>query len=288
MALQLAAAAAFLAAPAASRRWGGRGRFAAWGAPAALLAASLLLAGSYSARKWLGALLMPAGVVWLVLGTVTVVLFHRRRRAARLVLALFLLYWLSANEWLATAALRWLERDYDEAPVAPAQPLEAVVLLGGGASQRPWPELQLAPSGDRVATAARWYHRGWAQRVVCSVPPGHDGLEEQMPVLLAELGVPDEAVSVLVGPTNTGEEIDAVAGLVRDRGWSRVGVVSSAWHMRRVLGHARRAGIELVPAAADFRGGFYALDIVAVVPSGTAAERLRIAAWEIVGALVAR
>lgn len=52
---------------------------------------------------------------------------------------------------------------------------------------------------------------------------------------------------------NTRENALFTAPLLRERGYKKVGLVTSRYHMRRALGCFRREGIELSPISVDFR-----------------------------------
>jgi uncharacterized SAM-binding protein YcdF (DUF218 family) len=105
--------------------------------------------------------------------------------------------------------------------------------------------------------------------------------------VLTELGVPDEAIVRQQGHTrNTREEAAAAARLVRERGWKRVGVVTSAWHMRRALGLFRRAGVDAVPLAADHRGELRWDGLYSIVPRDVGYYLVSKSCWELLGTLV--
>lgn len=53
---------------------------------------------------------------------------------------------------------------------------------------------------------------------------------------------------------DTRDEAVKSAALAGERGWRRVALVTSAWHMRRAEAAYRSAGLEVVPVACDFAG----------------------------------
>jgi uncharacterized SAM-binding protein YcdF (DUF218 family) len=117
----------------------------------------------------------------------------------------------------------------------PLQPAQAVVALTGQAS----PPL-------RTIEAAAIYKAGWAQEVwLTSGAPKNRGARASLEgdraeyVLsregLAEMGVPAGAVRVLDGPfRNTAEELEATAEELRRMAGTRVIIVTSKSHTRRV------------------------------------------------------
>lgn len=246
--------------------------------------------------KLLGRLIMPTGLYWLLLLAIALAALYRRRgRLGLAALGLWLAYSALGNAWIGNALMDLLERDYRQ-PHDLSQPFDAIMLLGGATNHRPTGVPQLAPAGDRLATAARLYHRGATTRLVCSGtgiaamegPGAPRDLGREAVQILAGLAVPQSAIETLPGPRNTKEEIAALAKLSRDRGWTRVGVVTSAWHLRRVMRHAARNDFTPIPLPADYRGGFAPPGMVGFVPSGGAVYAIRLAVWELVGAAVGR
>lgn len=53
---------------------------------------------------------------------------------------------------------------------------------------------------------------------------------------------------------DTRDEAVKSAALAGERGWRRVALVTSAWHMKRAEAAYRSAGLEVVPVACDFAG----------------------------------
>jgi uncharacterized SAM-binding protein YcdF (DUF218 family) len=92
----------------------------------------------------------------------------------------------------------------------------------------------------------------------------------------------------LPGAHTTSEEIPALAEEVRRRGWSRLGLITSAWHMPRSLRLTAAAGLEVTPLAADFRSGEAQATLVELLPSAAGASYVRLAAWEGLGMLLGR
>jgi len=109
----------------------------------------------------------------------------------------------------------------DETP----QPSDAILLLSDDNF-----------SADRATRAAELYHGHWAPRIVASgrrLRP-YAGIAELMQRDLAERGVPADAVIRFPqSGDNTREEAQALRGLVIERGWHRVLVVTSNCHTRR-------------------------------------------------------
>jgi uncharacterized SAM-binding protein YcdF (DUF218 family) len=107
---------------------------------------------------------------------------------------------------------------------------------------------------DRWVEAIELYREGHAERIVLS-PGETEGGEsylrargvrlpsytENVTSVMAQLGVPREAVLVLAGePANTAQEASAFRRLAEREGWRRVTVVTSKLHTRRARFAFRR------------------------------------------------
>ncbi len=256
---------------------------------AGLLVAGTLLTGpELGARKLVGTLIMPVGLLWLAL----IAAMARQlwlERDVRWLAAAFLAFTLAGNTWVGGAMLRWLEAPYR---VMQSEPLEVVLVLGGGTIPGPG-GVGLSAAGDRVITAVRQYRLGRSPKLV-TIGTSVAGLQQEGPRDLAEetstiwraLGVPESAIIKAQGARTTGEELKVFAKMVRERGWTRIGILTSAWHLRRAMAHARAEGLECTPVPGDFRGFPAVYGVLGLVPSGNGFYKVRLAAWELVGWLL--
>lgn len=142
---------------------------------------------------------------------------------------------------------------------APACCYDAIVVLGGGVMPASPPyimEPDLTDAADRVWEAARLYHRGAAPRIIVSggsfiAQQGGPATSEAeaMRRFLLDLGVPDQAIVAEGKSLNTIENIRNVRDIVKG---GRVALVTSAYHMPRSAGLARRAGLDFAAFATDW------------------------------------
>ena len=201
-------------------------------------------------------LVMPPSVIFLGLTTALIHAWRCRLGSAQVMLLGFVwvLFTASSNGVVANWLMSTLESKY--AAIAPlaSGPFDAVILLGGATEDRPSGETQVNANGDRLLLAAVLYHQGVTKQIVCTgaAIAGLRGVAEadQARSLLRQLDVPDEAIQVLKG-RNTFEEVQTIRDEVP--GGARLGVVTSAWHMARVMRLARNAKVDLQPLPADFR-----------------------------------
>ena len=124
--------------------------------------------------------------------------------------------------------------------------VEAIVLLGGGmGAHAECGRAEMFSGADRVWKAAEeWKMENGKCKIYCS----GGGVEVSTVPLLVDLGVPREAIECLDEPRNTAEEAALIAG----RGFKRIMLVTSAWHMPRAKMLIERAGLEVVEAPCDY------------------------------------
>jgi uncharacterized SAM-binding protein YcdF (DUF218 family) len=90
------------------------------------------------------------------------------------------------------------------------------------------------------------------------------------------------------GPRNTSQEVAALSALARDRGWRRIGLVSSGSHLRRAMRLADDNRLRVTPIPADVRGELQPASIAGLVPSGPGFYSVQVSSKEIVAGLVGR
>jgi uncharacterized SAM-binding protein YcdF (DUF218 family) len=246
--------------------------------------------------KILALVMLPAGLLWLLLAVCAVVAWRRRSRALAGVCAgLFLLHSLAGSMYLGSALLAHLERGLPRIDVQQVEGFDAVCILGGGTLEDADGNGELGDSGDRLAIAATLYHAGKTPLVVASgtrigtMTSGGLDLANETTILLKGLGVPPERIIRLAsGPENTAQEVAAYQALIAERGWRRVGLISSAWHLPRALRLCARIGLAMVPIPADHRNRMPALSSYFLVPQQEGFARVHIACWELLGSLLSR
>lgn len=240
-------------------------------------------------KKVVALLLLPAGIVWL--GLATLVTWPGLKRGSRVVSILLLIaYTLAGNAWTGSWLLGTLEKPYIEVQT-PDEPLDAVLVLGGGTSGRADGSAQLGPAGDRVMTAARWYHAGRTKFLIASGLSvtdidGKRSLADDTAGIWKELAVPDHAVLRFQTPRTTSEEIREFKALVTTRGWNRIGICSSAWHLRRVEKLCANEGLSAIPVPADFLSTKLPFNAMYAVPQARGFQNVQKALWEYLGGLV--
>ena len=207
------------------------------------------------------ALIEPVGLLWLALIIVTVALFRKKQRrlawfTTMLVAVMTLLGSTDFPGWvLRTMERPWAGVKLDELPVC-----DVVVVLGGGAEPSRYEAggIHLTKAGDRLIMGLELMRLGKA-KALCLGGGGasFDGAmrveADLVKALLASWKLPANADVVSFGMTgNTHEEALKTVALLRERGWKRVLLVTSAFHMKRAAATFRTAGVDVVPVPCNF------------------------------------
>jgi len=91
-------------------------------------------------------------------------------------------------------------------------------------------------AGDRATRAAQLFHAGWAPQIIASgrMLRPYAGVAELIEKDLQNRGVPPTAIFRFAHHAdNTREEAEALRGLVMQRGWRHILLVTSNYHTRR-------------------------------------------------------
>ena len=244
--------------------------------------------------KVLAQLAMPLGVLWAFLLMMFLYFVHRRRlRMAALWLFAFGGLTIAGSPVLGGEWVASLEDAHWDDPFMEA-PMDLVIVLGGGTTRMaPWRKYYIGPAGDRLFLGLRLYRAGIALRLGTSGSPlfgpgtGHP-TNLATAALWQEFDVPERDIDILEDARNTQEEAKLWAQWIRDRGYQRIGLITSAWHLPRAQARFSAEGIAVIPLAADYRGirgwaGFHGL-----IPSRLGAQLMERAWWETLGRWVGR
>jgi uncharacterized SAM-binding protein YcdF (DUF218 family) len=208
--------------------------------------------GRRTSEKILTAWCLPLGVVWLLLFALVLFLWNQRLiSATRFALVCFLALTVASNSFVSSWLMASLEGQYQPWRLDRDEPLDAVVVLGGGTNSSP--HFGRVQGNDRVLYGAELYHQKKTPLLIAtgkaSVPGKHDPSVDTK-ALWMRLGIPDSAIEVIGGP-NTFAEMQEVKKLLGDSPTGRIGLLTSAFHLPRAMRLAKSAGLDLIPLAAD-------------------------------------
>jgi uncharacterized SAM-binding protein YcdF (DUF218 family) len=207
--------------------------------------------------KFLPPLIYPLGLAIALVAFAFLLRKRPRLRAAAEIAALLLLL-LASNRWVSYSLARTLEWQY--IPAGEIPPADVIILLGGATepAQAPRPQVEVNSAGDRILYAAALYRQNKAPAILVSggninwlenrgTTPATDLVE-----LLELTGVPRDAIWLEDQSQNTYENALYSARLLRQKGITRVILVTSAMHMPRSMALFRAQGFEPFAAPADF------------------------------------
>jgi len=187
---------------------------------------------------------------------------NRRRAAIGLQVAGLALLIVPATGFFAEALMAPLESTYQPRVVDLYEPADLIVVLGGTQAPLRAPRVEAEEvNGARLQMAVRLYRAGKARKIVVSGGPYRIQGErfraeaEDMRDVLVGLGVPFSAILMEPNSRNTFENAAFTAKLLKERGESKVLLVTSALHMPRAMALFQKQGVEAAAAPCSFLSG---------------------------------
>jgi len=187
---------------------------------------------------------------------------QRRRAAIGLQIVGLALLIAPATGFVAQTLMAPLELAYPARVVDLYEPADAIVVLGGTQAPLRAPRLEAEEThGARLQMAVRLYRAAKAKKIVVSGGPylvegeRYRTEAEDMRDVLVGLGVPLSAIQMETNSRNTFENAAFTAKLLKERGESKVLLVTSALHMPRAMALFRKQGVEATPAPCSFLSG---------------------------------
>jgi uncharacterized SAM-binding protein YcdF (DUF218 family) len=262
------------------------------GAAAAVLVALGICWLDLGAQRVAERMILPPGGCWLLLLAVVAGCWRPGARGLAILAGAAWLAWgVAGSPWVGARLVLALEQAVPAAD--PAATAEAICVLGGGTAVDVDNRPLLGSAGDRLSAGYLAWKAGRAPLLVASSSAlfgdgGRRDLSAETAAIWTAWGVPAEAIVRLPEPLNTAQEIAAITALARERGWKRVILATSAWHLPRALALAQRAGLDAIPLPADRRGGAPPLHPAFLPPQSEGFSLVQIAVRERIGRLVGR
>lgn len=204
--------------------------------------------------QYLAQLIIPINLMAALLLVATLFFIIKRRKLA-LTIALIALGW--AGFWSLPIASMWLgghlENQYESVTAEHAPTADAIVVLGGHtASNRiNWfDNSEDPPTRSRIQRGAELYHAGRAPYILVSGAALDRGTSEAqlMARHLRQNDVQDEAILLEEKSFTTKENALFSAELLKQHGFHRVLLVTSALHMPRSVAAFEKEGLEVIAA----------------------------------------
>ena len=251
--------------------------------------------------KMLPQLLYPLGLSLLLQW---IALLNRQRRwAPGLSASGLLLLTVPSLPLVSDALLRPLEQEATSLTPKVIPSADVVLVLGGGI--RPaGPHglgVEIGDAGDRLLTGVRLLRQQKARQLITSGGQVSFRRDDPTPTeahlareLALELDVPANAIIINGASKSTAQEAAALQTMALKRGWKRLLLVTSAFHMPRAFASFRQLpGIAVIPVASDYRlkpGGKATIKsiVLGLVPSAKALEQSTMVIKEHLGMMVYR
>lgn len=196
-------------------------------------------------KKLLSNLILPPGL--FILAFLTVALLERRRGVTYYicVISAILLYLLSI-EPVKDALLTPLENKY---PVPKKFSADVIVVLSGGS----YNSGVLKEDSMKRLLAGALLHRETGLPIILSGGASFLPDAEIMKSFLLSLGVDRKSIITEVESRDTRENAMFVKRICKDRGYRRIVLVTSAYHMPRAVLSFEREGMDVIPYPTDFK-----------------------------------
>ena len=231
----------------------------------------------YALSKLAALLISPFGTA-LLAGTLALLCAVRgaQQLACTFGTAALIWVWLWATPAFSNGLCLKLEAAYPPLLLNDVPEEKAAVVLGGAISPpsgtQPFPNLH--GGVDRVWHAARLHHAGKAPLLVLSGGSDpkvtHVTEAQAMQMLLRDLSVSDAAMLQEGASRTTRQNAENSAALLKQRGISRVLLVTSALHMARAVAQFQAAGLAVVPVAIDHTAPLMLNNVSAWLPDAGA------------------
>lgn len=207
-------------------------------------------------HKILPTLVLPVGLTLLLL----VAAFSLRRWPIVMMTAGFL--WLASLPCVSGFLLSELEGETREMSIREAPSADAILVLSGmlGPDRGSGKKNNWGEGYDRFDAGIQLWQAGKAPLLVLTDPAlfqsgQHETEGKRLQREAWKLGLPEDCV-LLLGPVgNTAQEAELFGKVARERGWHKVVLVTSAWHMPRALERFHRNGLQCLPFPVDYRTG---------------------------------
>ncbi len=175
-------------------------------------------------------------------------------------------------EPVSNALFRSLETTAGRSPAGPGAGFDVVILLGGLTDERvegTWGGRAFNDNNERLLETFDLLRSGAARNAILTgggAPSTPKSLLEARTLAdqLVAWGIDPERLVVEDQARNTHENATLSARIVREKGWTRVALVTSAFHMPRAAGCFHAEGIDVTAFPVDYRsfGGGYPADLL--------------------------
>jgi uncharacterized SAM-binding protein YcdF (DUF218 family) len=205
-------------------------------------------------NKLLPIMVLPLG--WVI---ILLLLSLLRKKRWSLAVALVLLY-ISSMPFVGNRMMHRLEARYYAIPIDRVAKVDAIVPLGGFFGP---PVVEgflpnLNEANERLEAGIELWQKKKADWLVFTggrIPWSNQREVEGVAAKRVAIarGIPEDRIILTREVGNTADEAVAIANLIHERGWSKIILVTTAWHMPRAARLFNRAGVKVLPFPVDFQ-----------------------------------
>jgi len=175
------------------------------------------------------------------------------------------LIWLFSTPFVSRQLIWGLEEQAAALTPATIPKVDAVLVLGGGLEPHlpPRQSIEVKGSGDRLITGSRLLRERNIPWLITSGNKSDQNFTRSNPAppealaaksFAIQLGVPANRILINPGSRTTAEEARDIGAMASARGWRRILLVTSAFHMPRSLATFRQSsGLSVIPVACDYQ-----------------------------------
>lgn len=209
-----------------------------------------------------------------------------KRRSLRITLpAAFIILYMGSISPVSNALCYFLERDYLNSYNGETGKLDIVVVLGGGVSENIYLE-ETMPSyqtTSRLLHAVQVFNKSGSEHLVfMGKGAGKLSEAEVMKRSAERLGIPTASLMIDPNSRNTWEHAAELNKMFQDKDM-RIGLVTSAYHMKRSEGEFRKYFQNIAPFPSDYLYTSYPISVYTFIPTSTNLHKFSVAFCEIIG-----
>ena len=206
--------------------------------------------------KFGASFLMVPGIFIVLLFVIAFLLWRKNeRRIAGIMAGLTAVFYLFSTSLISGLLIGSLENEYPQ----PADPEGDIIIMLGGGATADTPSLGekgdlTSAAGNRLLMTAQLYNLLKLPVLVSgsAVFPGSGCEAEIAKRDLIRLGVPEEKIYTDTESLNTRQNAVYSAELMREHGFNRPILVTSAFHMPRSVLNFEKEGVQVVPFPTDY------------------------------------
>ena len=197
----------------------------------------------------------------------------------------FLLIYCASISPVANSICYLAEKEYLDENISKDKTIDIIVVLGGGLNKTSSADgMMLSQQASaRILKAVMEFNARSGKYLICS-GKGMNSISEAeiMKRAAIGLGVPAEKIRLDALSDNTREHAVELSKLVSDKN-TTIGLVTSAYHMRRSEREFKKLFPNIVPLPSDYLYSSPALSLFSILPSAENLVRLKIAFRELIG-----